>query len=1306
MNLSRNRLSFLLRRFFLLVFVVAGCSAGSGAITSVRADMNTSNQYVGAVVTDGWGLVTWYKKPAPNSAVKDWKILSFVNHSFLNIRINSLYYTNNDLSPPPTLIGPPLVDTKVNPDVFLDNGTNQKIGDTIVTTWRQGSFDIVQFVYPVAFTKSGQIVVKWKIVNHSNAGVNAIEPNYLLDIDPQNDKAKVLTRWGYSPKWRVFPDPRPVPPFFMAFEHAPDDPAGGFPGLTGTGYVNDTMAPLPLGLISPVKLIIGEWTSLSYFKYGYDGPIGQDYGDNAILYMWPMTGAPAKTPKDSVTIIAGVSYGLGEFCDNYGANNPVYAMLFRPGQLSYDTKGKKYVPNPFNIEAIVFNLSSTSSFSSVNATLVVGAPLTIIPPPAGVGTPTQKTAPFNILPFDVGDAIWTVKTNDVINCNGDVESPVSLELNGIPWVDPWDCPIKVPCISTDTIAPRVDGLHLVRPGVYDKPQVGTDSCKFDVTFQVHDDLATDLGLKNISWTATNPSNFRVDTTGLNGAPWPINGCSQGKYQVTIHQIDSTKEDCLRFIFTDCANNISTADVCFCLHPIKDRPDLNPPKFELKRRYNQLQPAATTDSCNFQCSDWTVTETALYDSWLKVVAVAPGSAKNMAMSPLTGPTQPRAKTFDFTVCVTDPLLDGSITVTAIDSADHTSTLTIPYCTTRDTIPPSVKVTGIVGGWIADVTDSEDWDRGIDTVFVGGNNIRVPTPQVGIANVIPYLQDTFAVILDKSCPHTLTFRIDQADTFEAARLCVWAKDCAKKDGHSLFANVSGHSCQNIGPKLDTYSVSVDCGPSSGAPPHITVHVSDTHLTTPARDTINYDLGIDEIWFTGVYNMRLLMRNPVTGKLDTIATYDAANGITQTFPTLKAALTGLNHPKSTKDTDLYLEVANPSATDSNQACVTVWAKDFATPPHISSCTWCYYITQDSLPPLIVVDNPTHTTLDLRVRDDRINDRGVDSVWLDAPITNFKIPFARKYPAGTGETPMEVLETVKHGGSAYGVLYASDYSGKQTHQHKIPIWIYLQNLAMDAARIVKDQDKDFLVPVYLYPKDDILVKDKGLWNYKFTFHLDGSDLVKFLGPETAKSLSVGWNVTSTDNGGRSYTIEGSSPSALNPLDNSSGNDTVVFLRFHAGMSNELGLTTILIDGPDSEQVRYNGGKDTIMNDKDSNVYFVRLAAPTGTINGGKVVFQGPCTPGVKGTTTPASISIAQVSPNPADNGTQIEYTISEDGMVKLDLFNALGQHIRTLVSGEQRQGEYRLDLSASDLPEGAYLLRLESGGAVAARRLILSHR
>lgn len=76
---------------------------------------------------------------------------------------------------------------------------------------------------------------------------------------------------------------------------------------------------------------------------------------------------------------------------------------------------------------------------------------------------------------------------------------------------------------------------------------------------------------------------------------------------------------------------------------------------------------------------------------------------------------------------------------------------------------------------------------------------------------------------------------------------------------------------------------------------------------------------------------------------------------------------------------------------------------------------------------------------------------------------------------------------------------------------------------------------------------------------------------------------------------------------------------------------------------------------------------------------------------------------PNPFNPNTQINYSIKEDGLVILKVFDVLGSEIQTLVNKEKTTGSYEVDFDASNLPAGIYIYRLQAGSFVKAKKMLL---
>jgi hypothetical protein len=82
---------------------------------------------------------------------------------------------------------------------------------------------------------------------------------------------------------------------------------------------------------------------------------------------------------------------------------------------------------------------------------------------------------------------------------------------------------------------------------------------------------------------------------------------------------------------------------------------------------------------------------------------------------------------------------------------------------------------------------------------------------------------------------------------------------------------------------------------------------------------------------------------------------------------------------------------------------------------------------------------------------------------------------------------------------------------------------------------------------------------------------------------------------------------------------------------------------------------------------------------------------------------------PNPAGRSTALHFTLPSAGEASLRLFTADGRLARTLFDGPAPAGARRIDWDGRDdagrrLPSGVYFCRLEAGGKVLARRLVLA--
>ena len=91
-----------------------------------------------------------------------------------------------------------------------------------------------------------------------------------------------------------------------------------------------------------------------------------------------------------------------------------------------------------------------------------------------------------------------------------------------------------------------------------------------------------------------------------------------------------------------------------------------------------------------------------------------------------------------------------------------------------------------------------------------------------------------------------------------------------------------------------------------------------------------------------------------------------------------------------------------------------------------------------------------------------------------------------------------------------------------------------------------------------------------------------------------------------------------------------------------------------------------------------------------------------------PAQTALLANYPNPFNSGTQIAYRLAEPGLVRLTIYNILGQPVRTLVDQVQAAGAYQVAWDARDqqgatVASGVYLTSLRYPSGKQTRRLLL---
>ena len=93
---------------------------------------------------------------------------------------------------------------------------------------------------------------------------------------------------------------------------------------------------------------------------------------------------------------------------------------------------------------------------------------------------------------------------------------------------------------------------------------------------------------------------------------------------------------------------------------------------------------------------------------------------------------------------------------------------------------------------------------------------------------------------------------------------------------------------------------------------------------------------------------------------------------------------------------------------------------------------------------------------------------------------------------------------------------------------------------------------------------------------------------------------------------------------------------------------------------------------------------------------------------TTPAAFALTQNYPNPFNAATTIEFQLAAPATVELDVYDAIGQKVRTLVARHLAAGYYRTQWNGRNdaghtVASGTYFYRLQAGDYLATKQLTL---
>jgi hypothetical protein len=81
----------------------------------------------------------------------------------------------------------------------------------------------------------------------------------------------------------------------------------------------------------------------------------------------------------------------------------------------------------------------------------------------------------------------------------------------------------------------------------------------------------------------------------------------------------------------------------------------------------------------------------------------------------------------------------------------------------------------------------------------------------------------------------------------------------------------------------------------------------------------------------------------------------------------------------------------------------------------------------------------------------------------------------------------------------------------------------------------------------------------------------------------------------------------------------------------------------------------------------------------------------------------LSRITPNPFRSSARITFALPAAADVRLDMTNALGETVATLIDGHVTAGEHEATFHAEGLPAGIYIARLKTGDAMRSERIVL---
>ena len=86
-----------------------------------------------------------------------------------------------------------------------------------------------------------------------------------------------------------------------------------------------------------------------------------------------------------------------------------------------------------------------------------------------------------------------------------------------------------------------------------------------------------------------------------------------------------------------------------------------------------------------------------------------------------------------------------------------------------------------------------------------------------------------------------------------------------------------------------------------------------------------------------------------------------------------------------------------------------------------------------------------------------------------------------------------------------------------------------------------------------------------------------------------------------------------------------------------------------------------------------------------------------------PTEFSLSQNYPNPFNPTTTIQFTVAKQEVIKLVIYNTLGEEVKTLIDANYAPGKYTVTFDASEFASGLYIYRISNASTMITKKMML---